>query len=119
MNTFRTSIISLVAGIVFGFLIHHPAYPIPPDPGVTPLDALCSEIDYQERLQRDIFDDHNALPLPECHTAQPSTKADVKEGEAPRGNESIAERVRHYLASFFRQPKVTSPDQPKSIASTP
>jgi hypothetical protein len=116
MNTFRTSMISLVAGIVFGFLIHHPAYPIPPDPAVTNLGALCKEIAHQEQMQREDFDDYGALPLQECGGVQPSTKAN-EEGGPP--NESIAGRFRHYLDSFFGQPKVTSPDQRKSIASTP
>jgi hypothetical protein len=114
MSTFRTSMISLVAGIVFGFLIHNPVHTTP-IPDVTTLDVLCGEIADQEWVQRKIFHDYGALRWSECERAQLSTKVNDKEG----GNESLAERLGHFLASLFGHSKVPSSDQPKSIASTP
>jgi hypothetical protein len=111
MNTFRTAMISLVAGIVFGFLIHHPAYPIPTDPDVTKLDALCRQIDEQERVQHEKFGDDHALRLQICKGVQPSTEANGDDVGPPK--ESPWERLRHFLASLVG-PKVASSDQPPS-----
>lgn len=106
MNTFRTSVISLVAGIAFGFLIHNPVHPTETDPNVISLDYLCREIADQERVQRKIFHDYDAVPLPECYQWQRRAEP----------GPSFIERL---LAWFSGKSNVASSDQPKSIASTP
>jgi hypothetical protein len=64
---------------------------------------LCGEIANEERMQRQIFHDEGSIPLPECDPLQWRAETNKKEGETSGGTESLAERSRHFLVSFFGQ----------------
>jgi hypothetical protein len=72
MKAITAPIIPLVAGIAIGFAI----LPLPGCSREQALDAyVCGEIADYERVQRDIFHNRDAVPLPQCDTAQRHTEA--------------------------------------------
>lgn len=115
MTTIRAAIMSLVAGIAIGFVIYPELLypdPIHPDPREQAANAyLCGVIGDEERVQREILHDGDAVRSPECDPSQWGAQA------GPVGRtESVIERL---LAWLSGRSKVASSDQPKSIASTP
>jgi hypothetical protein len=106
--TITASIISLVAGVVGHAILE----------GDREGHAYwCGEIAAQEWVQRQIFDDRDAAPLPECDTPQRRAEAYDKGGGT--GIELAAERLRNRLARSFGQSEKASFDRPKSLASIP
>jgi hypothetical protein len=149
MTTIRAAIMSLVA---IGFVIYPELLypdPIHPDPREHAANAyLCGVIGDEERVQREILHDGDAVRSPECDPSQRRTEAylcgeihneervqrddfqdsdaaplpecDPSQWGAEAGPLGRTESViERLLAWLSGRSKVASSDQPKSIASTP
>jgi hypothetical protein len=103
--TMTASIISLVAGIVIGLLI----YPGSLFSREQAVDAyVCGEIASEEWVQREIFHDTRAIPLPECDALQRLADADAN------GDGTFAR-----IARLFERGEVASSERPKGLALMP